>query len=92
MSIDILRSTNVSYVHSFISYGIIFWGNSSHSEGILKIQKIIVRLIMNSDKKASCRQLFRELDILAVHSQCVLSVLLFVATNKDQFIFKLAST
>jgi len=27
MSLDILRSTHFSYVHSIISYGIIFWGN-----------------------------------------------------------------
>ena len=32
MSIDILRSTYSSYAHSIISYGIIFWGNSSYSE------------------------------------------------------------
>jgi hypothetical protein len=41
MSIDVLRSTYFSYMHSIISYGIIFWGNSSHSEDIFKIQKII---------------------------------------------------
>jgi hypothetical protein len=39
---------------------------------------------MNSDKKACCRQLFKELDILPVQSQ---SIFVFVATNKDQFIF-----
>jgi len=41
-----------------MSYGIIFWGNSSHSEEIFKIQEIIIRIIMNSNKNASCRQLF----------------------------------
>jgi hypothetical protein len=61
MSTDVLRSTYFSYMHSIISYGIIFLGKSSHSEDILKIQKRIVRLIMNSDNKASCRQTFREL-------------------------------
>ena len=34
MSLDVLRSTYFSYVHSIISYGIIFWGDSSHSEEI----------------------------------------------------------
>jgi hypothetical protein len=32
MSLDVLRSTYFSYAHSIISYGIIFLGNSSHSE------------------------------------------------------------
>jgi hypothetical protein len=44
---------------------------------------------MNSGKKASCRQLFRELNILPVQSQYILSILVFVAKNKDQFISNL---
>jgi hypothetical protein len=44
---------------------------------------------MNSGKKASCRQLFRELNILPVQSQYILSIILFVAKNKDQFISNL---
>jgi hypothetical protein len=38
---------------------------------------------MNKGKKVSCQQLFRELNILPVRSQYILS---FVAKNKDQFI------
>jgi len=56
MSLDVLRSTYFLYVRSIISYGIIFWGNSSHSEEIFKTQK---RIIMNSGKNASCRHLFK---------------------------------
>ena len=37
MSLDVLRSTYFAYVHSVISYGIIFWGNSWHSEEIFKV-------------------------------------------------------
>ena len=62
MSLDVLRSTYFSYVLSIISYGIIFWGNSSHSEEIFKIQKRIIRIIMNSSKNACCRQLSKELN------------------------------
>jgi hypothetical protein len=85
MSLDVLRTTYFSYVHSIISYGITFWGNSSHSEDIFKVQKRIIRLIMNLSKNASCRQPFRELYILPVPSQYILSVFLFVTKNKDQF-------
>ena len=46
MSLDVLRSTYFSYAHSIISYGIIFWENSSYSEDIFKIQKGIIRIIM----------------------------------------------
>jgi len=59
MSVDVLRSAYFLYVRSIISYGIIFCGNSSHSEEIFKIQKRIIRIIMNSSKIASCQQPFK---------------------------------
>jgi len=33
------------YFHSIMNYGLIFWGNSSHSTEIFKIQKHIVRIM-----------------------------------------------
>ena len=69
MSLDVLRSTYFSYAHSIISYGIVFWGNSSYSEDIFKVQKRIIRIIMNSSRSASCWQVFRDLNILPIQSQ-----------------------
>jgi len=82
MSLDILRYTYFSYAHSIISYGIIFCGNSSHSEEIFKVQKRITRIIMNLSKNASCQKSFKELNILPVPSQYILSVLLFLTKIK----------
>ena len=39
ISVDILSMICFSYVHSVMSYGIIFGGNSHHSNSIFKIQK-----------------------------------------------------
>jgi len=83
MSLDVLRSTYFSYVHSIVSYGIIFWGNSSHNDEIFKIQK---RIITNSSKNVSSQQLFKQFNILPIQSQYMFSVLLFVTKNKDQFL------
>ena len=83
MSLDVLRSTYFSYAHSIISYGIIFWGNSPYSEDIFKIQK---RIIINSSRNASCRQLVKDLNILPIQSQYIYSILLFVTKNKDQIL------
>jgi hypothetical protein len=69
-----------------MSYGIIFWGNLSYSEDIFKIQKRIVRIIMNSSRNASCQQLFKDLNILPIQSQYIFSILLFVTKNKDHFL------
>ena len=86
MSLDVLTSTYFSYVHSIIYYGIIFWGNSSYSEDIFKIQKRIIRIIINSSKNASCRQPFKDLNILPIQSQYMFSIIYFVTKNKDQFL------
>jgi hypothetical protein len=41
---------------------------------------------MNSSKNASCRHLFKDLNILPIQSQYIFSVLLFVTKNNDQFL------
>ena len=83
MSEDILKMIYYSYVHSIITYGIIFWGNSPHSTDNFKIQKRIIWIMTKSRSRVSCRQLFKILEILPLQSQYILSVLLFVVKNKD---------
>jgi len=39
MSLGLMKMIYYSYVHSVISYGIIFWGNSHISDSIFKIKK-----------------------------------------------------
>jgi predicted Zn-dependent protease len=53
---------------------------------VFKIQKRVIRIIMNSSKNASCRQLFKDLNILPIQSQYIFSILLFVTKNKDHFL------
>ena len=85
MTEDTLRMIYHSYVHSVISYGIIFWGNSAHSTNIFKIQKGIISVMPNSRSRESCRLLFKKLEILPLHSQYIFSVLLCVVKNKDLY-------
>jgi len=80
-----LNSTYYSYAQSIMSYGLIFWGNSTDSDGIFRIQKRIIRIITNSNRNASTRELFKKLNILLLHSQYIYSILLFIIKNKDQF-------
>jgi hypothetical protein len=68
-----------------MSYGLIFWGNSTESDDIFKIQKRIIRIITNSNKNASCRDLFKKLKILPLQSQYIYSILLFIVKHKDNF-------
>jgi len=74
-----------SSVHSIVSYGIIFLGNSSHSNTIFKLQKRVIRIMMNAGNRQSCRELFKKLNILPLHSQYILSLLLFVVKHISMF-------
>jgi hypothetical protein len=68
LSTDILKMVYYAYVHSLMSYGIIFGGNSSHSIEIFRIEKSVIRIITKSSNKASCRQLFKQMEILPLQS------------------------
>jgi hypothetical protein len=85
MSQDALKSVYYSYFHSLITYGILFWGNSSFSSHIFRLQKKAVRIITGSRPRDSCRELFKHLRILPLQSQYLLSLLLFVVENKNLF-------
>jgi hypothetical protein len=86
MSLEVLRTIYFSYVHSVISYGIIFWGNSHFSTNIFKIKKRIIRSITNIGRRDSCRQLFKQLQILPLPSQYIFSLLVFVTKNRELFL------
>jgi len=69
MSPETLRMVYFAYIHSVMSYGIIFWGNQQYSDKIFKIQKRVIRIITSSRMRHSCRGLFKKLEILPLYSQ-----------------------
>jgi hypothetical protein len=85
LSLDSLKLIYYSYFHSILSYGIIFWGNTPHSNVIFKMQKKIIRIMTGMRNRDSCREKFKKLKILPLQSQYLLSLLLFVAENTDHF-------
>ena len=62
-----------------------FGGNSSQSPVIFKMQKRVIRVIMGmgTGYRESRRGLFKELKILTLSSQYILSMLLFVVHNRE---------
>ena len=73
------------FFYSAMSYGIIFWGNSSHSSIIFRIQKKAIRIMEKCGNRVLCRNLFKKLQILPLTSQYMLSLLTFVVQNKNVF-------
>jgi hypothetical protein len=48
MSQEIMKMVYYAYFHSAMSYGIIFWGNSTYSTKMFKMQKRAIRIITGS--------------------------------------------
>jgi len=80
-----LKMIYYSYFHSVMTYGLLFWGNSPDSIKIFRLQKKIIRIMMGCRNTESCKKLFLNLKILPLPSQYILSLLLFVIRNKNQF-------
>jgi hypothetical protein len=85
MPLSTLADIYFLYFHSIMSYGIIFWGTSSCSHSVFKRQKKIIGIIMGIRKRDSCRKIFKELIILPFYCQYILSILLFVIKNNENF-------
>jgi hypothetical protein len=65
---------------------IFFWGNSSQSSTIFLLQKKAIRAMLGYDNTVSCRNIFKELNILSFASQYIFSFLVFVLQNKVLFL------
>jgi hypothetical protein len=85
MSESALKMIYLSLFHSILICGIIFWGNSSQSITIFKVQEKVIRVIMGRSNRNLCRNLFEILTILPLKSQNVFSLLIFVVNKKKHF-------
>jgi len=83
MSQETLIMIQCACCHS-MAYGIL-WGNVPYSIHIFKLQEKTIRTITTSSNRASCRNLFKNLNIFTFMSQYIFSLLWFVITNKEQF-------
>ena len=83
MSLKSLKMVYYACFNSIMSYGLIFWSNSSHSSNIFKIQKTIMQNA-GCRRRNSCRDLFKKLKILPMQSQYIMPIFLFVV-NKNKF-------
>jgi hypothetical protein len=81
-----LKMVYHAFFHSVMSYGLIFWGNSTNSNCVFKLQKRAVRIIMGAKNNESCREFFKLLKILPLYAQYIYSLLMFVVNNRSLFL------
>jgi hypothetical protein len=74
-----------SYFHCIMSYGIIFWDHSAGGMRVFRLQKRIIRIMMGSRSRDSCRDLFIDLKILSQPSLFIHHLILFVNKNSELY-------
>lgn len=85
-TVNVMLSYYYAGMYSRIRYGILFWGCSHHIPRIFRFQKKAVRTIAGVSKYTTCRNIFKELNLLTVPCIYILEVLLFVKQNVDKFV------
>lgn len=72
-------------VHSILTYGVELWARAADVGRAFVMQKRAVRAIVGVPDDASCRQLFKELDIMPLPCELIYQVALFTFKNIDIF-------
>jgi hypothetical protein len=85
MPTETLKMVYYSGFHSLLTYGIIFWGSSSFSAQIFRIQKTIISVMSGLQTRDSCRDAFRDWGILPPQSRYIFTLLIFVMNNMDLY-------
>ena len=76
-----------AYFHSLLEYGKAFWGNSTKSVKVFKLQKRAIRLMTGSNVTTSSRPLFPMLRIMTLPSQYIFSLMRFLSRNLELYKF-----
>jgi hypothetical protein len=87
----ILRNMYFAQSHVHLKYGLTLWGNDPESKRIFKLQKKIITIISNVGRNASCRNLFRDLNILPLPCLYMSEVICYTKSNIEKMNFMLYS-
>lgn len=72
-----------AYFHSLMTYGILAWGNASHSNRVFILQKRAIRFMLQIGKLESCRHRFKELNIMTFTGEYIFQNLLYAKLHTD---------
>ena len=73
------------YFHSGVTYGLLYWGNSSHSMKVYRLQMKTLRIIMGARSTDSCIEFFKILGILLSMAQHIYTITVFIVNNRKYF-------
>ena len=77
LSTYMIRNLHFTKFQSLLRFGILSWGGESNRK-IFILQKRVIRVMAGVNSRTSCRQLFKELNILTLSSLYILEVTCFL--------------
>lgn len=80
---QVIRSIYFAHFHAYLKYGLIFWGSDRKSKTIFKLQKRVVRIISGVSRLASCRQLFKGLNVLPLPCMYIFEIVCHVKLHLE---------
>ena len=81
-----LKSFYFAYVQSILYYGVIFWGSSTLFRSVFIAQKRALRSMLHLKRTISCKNYFKNLEIIPLPCLYVYNLLVFTKKNPDLFI------
>ena len=73
-------------IESKLRYGICFWGSSPSMNDVLICQKRIIRSIAGLKRLDSCKQSFKDLEILTAFGLYIFELCVYTYNNKEKFL------
>jgi hypothetical protein len=78
-----LRSIYYTCFHALLRHSINFWGVDNESNNIFKLEKKVIWIISGVSKDVSCRQIFKDYNILMVACLYILEIVCYIKKYKD---------
>jgi hypothetical protein len=82
MSQYMIRIIYFSLFESCLRNGIILWGGDRESNRIFKLQEQVLRVIYGVSSRTSCRQIFKDYNVLTLPSLYILEETCFIEKRK----------
>jgi hypothetical protein len=83
--VDTRKVIYFANIHSNISYGIMFWGSSYYANKVFILQKKMIRIVINTRPRVSCREAFKNMEIMTLYSQYIYLLVLHIVNKRHLF-------
>jgi hypothetical protein len=71
VSLDTITVIYSAHIYSIMSCGLTFWGGSSYANKVFILQKKVIRIMMTARPRDSCREVFKNMEIMMLYSQYI---------------------